>query len=39
MGNKFYAWPEHVIDAYIEALVVGCAEAETTAIAERGCSA
>jgi prophage regulatory protein len=35
MGNKFYAWPEPIIDAYIEALVAGCAEAEATAIAER----
>lgn len=34
MSNKFYAWPEPVIDAYISALVAGCAESEATAIAE-----
>jgi prophage regulatory protein len=35
LGSKFYAWPENVIDAYVEALAAGCDEIEACLIAER----
>ena len=33
--GRFYGWPEHVIDAYVHALVAGHNECEATALAER----
>ena len=33
--GKFNCWPEHVIDAFVEALIAGRTEEQATAIAER----